>query len=85
MSGIEIAAAMGVLFAFAIGIVIGVVLIVSVASRREDSQFSLWGEAPDPACRGARRLVGLWVLGDRPDRELRRRDEDGALGGRLRR
>jgi hypothetical protein len=85
MSGVEVAAAMGLLSAFVIGIVIGVVLIVSRASRREDHLFSLWGEAPDPACKGARRLVGLWVRGDRPDQELRSHDEDGALGRRLRR
>ncbi len=86
MSGIEVVAAMGILFAFTIGIVIGVALIVSVASRREDHLFSLWGEAPDASCRGARRLVGLWVRGDRPDQELRTRGEDdGALSRRLRR
>ena len=81
MSGIEVAAAMGILFAFVIGIVIGVVLIISIASRREDRLFSLWGEAPDAACQGARRLVGVWVRGDRPGREIRGRDRvDGALG-----
>lgn len=85
MSGIEVVAAMGILFAFTIGLVIGVALIVSIASRREDHLFSVWGEAPDAACRGARRLVGLWVRGDRPDQVLRTRGEDGALSGRLRR
>lgn len=84
MSGIEIVAAMGILFAFAIGIVMGVALMVSVASRREDRLFSLWGEAPDAACQGARRLVGLWVRGEKPDQEHRTRGEDdGALGRRL--
>jgi hypothetical protein len=81
MSGIEVVAAMVILFAFAIGIVIGVVAIVSVASRREDRLYSLWGEAPDAACRGARRLVGVWVRGGRPDRRFRGLDEDdGAVG-----
>jgi hypothetical protein len=86
MSGIEVVAAMGILFAFTIGIVIGVALIISIASRREDHLFSLWGEAPDVACRGARRLVGLWVRGGRPDEEFPRpAEDDGALSRRLRR
>jgi len=66
MSGIEVAAAMVILFAFAIGIVIGVVLVVSIASRREDRLYSLWGQAPDATCRGVRRLVGAGVRGGWP-------------------
>ncbi len=81
MSGIEVGTAMVILFTFAIGTVIGVVLIVSIASRREDRLLSLWGAAPDTACRGVRRLMGIWVRGDRPDREFAGRDwGDGALG-----
>lgn len=66
MGSVEVAAATVILVAFAIGIVIGVVLVVSFASRREDRLKSLWGEAPDPACRGVRRLVGAGVIGGRP-------------------
>lgn len=76
MSGTEVVAAMGILFALAMGIVIGIVLIVSLASRREDQLFSLWGKAPDAACQGARRLLGVWVQGDRPDRTPRLREDD---------
>ena len=80
MSGVEVVAAMVILFAFAIGIVIGVVLIASIASRREDRLYSLWGEAPDAACLGVRRLVGIYVRGDRPDYGVRRLDDDGTIG-----
>lgn len=45
------------------GFVVGVIVIVSVASRREDSLYSLDGEAPDAACRGTRRLTGVGVRG----------------------
>lgn len=45
------------------GFVVGVIVIVSVASRREDSLYSLDGEAPDAACRGARRLTAAGVRG----------------------
>ena len=82
MSGVEVVAAMVILFAFAIGIVIGVVLIASIASRREDRLYSLWGEAPDAACLGVRRLVGIYVRGDRPDHGFRGLDDDddGTVG-----
>jgi hypothetical protein len=78
MSVIEIAAAMGILFAFGMGIVIGIVLIVSIASRKEERLFSLWDQAPDAACQGARRLLGVWVRGARPDRAFQF-DEDGRV------
>ena len=80
MSGVEVVAAMGILFAFGIGIVIGVVVIASIASRREDRLYSLWDEAPDTACLSVRRLVGIYVRGDRPDHEFRRLDDDGTIG-----
>lgn len=66
MSGLEGAVAIFLLIAFISGVVIGVVVIVSVASRREDRMFSLTGEAPDAVCRGARRVTGVWTLGDWP-------------------
>ena len=52
MSGIAVAVAIFLLVAFIGGVVLGVVVIVSVASRREDRLFSLTGEAPDAVCRG---------------------------------
>lgn len=59
----DAALAIFVLSAFIGGIVIGVVVVVSVASRREDRRLSLTGEAPDAMCRGARRLTGVWTRG----------------------
>jgi hypothetical protein len=66
MSGIEVAVAMILLIAFIGGVVMGVVVLVSVASRREDRRYTLTGEAPDAVCRGARRLIGVWTHGGWP-------------------
>jgi hypothetical protein len=78
MSSVEVAAGIGILGVFVLGIAIGIVLIVSFASRREDRLYSLWGKAPDPACQGARRLLGVWVRGARPDRAFQF-DQDGRV------
>ena len=78
MSSVEVAAGLGILGVFILGIAIGIVLIVSFASRREDRLYSLWGKAPDPACQGARRLLGVWVRGARPDRAFQF-DQDGRV------
>lgn len=66
MSGIAVAVAIFLLVAFIGGVVLGVVVIFSVASRREDRLFSLTGKAPDAVCRGARRLVGAGTRGGWP-------------------
>lgn len=81
MSSVEVTVAMVIVFAFAIGIAIGVVLVVSFASRREDQRMSLWGEAPGPACEGARRLVSASVRGGVPASALRGRGEDDSGQG----
>lgn len=73
MSGLEAAVAIFLLIAFFGGVVIGVVVIVSIASRREDRMFSLTGDAPDAVCRGARRFTGVWTRGGWPT-------ERGAVG-----
>lgn len=78
MSSIAVAVGIGILGVFALGIVLGIVLVVSFASRREDRRYSLWGKAPDPACQGARRLLGVWVRGARPDRAFQF-DEEGRV------
>jgi hypothetical protein len=86
MGSVEAVVAMVIVFAFALGVAIGVVLVASFASRREDRRMSLWGEAPDPACGGVRRLVGAGVRGDRPDRGLNvHGEDDGVLSQRFRR
>jgi hypothetical protein len=64
MNGVEVVMmAISLLIAMVGGIVIGVIVIVSAASRREDRLYSLTGEAPGPACEGARWLTGVGVRG----------------------
>lgn len=63
MSGISAAVAILFLAAFLFGVTFGIVLIVSVASRREDNLGSLTSQAPDAVCRGARVLVGAGSRG----------------------
>lgn len=66
MSGIEASAAIFLLIALIGAVVIGVVVVVAIASRREDRLFSLTREAPDAMCRGVRRFTGVWTRGDWP-------------------
>lgn len=66
MSGAEAAVAIFSLIAFIAGAVVGVVVIVAIASRREDRLFTLTGQAPDAMCRGARRFTGVWTRGGWP-------------------
>ena len=66
MGGIDVGeVAILILIVFIAGAMGGVILIVSLASRREDRRYSLTGEAPDSACAGARWLTGAGVRGDR--------------------
>jgi hypothetical protein len=66
MGGIDVGeVAILILIVFIAGAMGGVILIVSLASIREDRHYSLTGEAPDSACAGARRLTGAGVRGDR--------------------
>jgi len=64
MNDIAIAAIMLVI-GFLGGVMAGIVVIVAVASRREDREYSLTGDAPDATCRGARRLTGMALQGSR--------------------
>lgn len=59
MDRIMVAVAIGMALVFAIGVVIGVIAMVSMASHREDRLGTLTGQPPDVLARGARRLVGL--------------------------
>lgn len=61
--GEDAIAAIMFLVGFLGGVVVGIIVTVSVASRREDSLCTLDGEAPDAVCRGARRLTGMGALG----------------------
>lgn len=63
MSGIEVEATIGIFIALATGMFAGVIVIVSIAYRREDRRGSITGPAPDALCQGARRLTGVGTIG----------------------
>ncbi len=46
---------------FAVGVVAGIVVVVSLGVRREDGGPFLAEAGPDQLTRGARRLTGLYV------------------------
>jgi hypothetical protein len=68
MTAVELLA-IGVVFIT--GVITGIVLLVSVASRREDRREKLSREAPDAWTLAGRLLTGLYVR--RPGDELPRR------------
>lgn len=51
---------------FALGVVAGIVAVVSLGSRREDRGPFLREDGPDNLTRGARRLTGLYVRREHP-------------------
>ena len=59
MSGSELAELIVILAIFLGGVVLGVIVIVSMAIKREDRQCTLSGKAPDVVSRGARVLTGV--------------------------
>jgi hypothetical protein len=65
MRGIEATDAIAILAIFLGGMVLGVVLIVSAAIRREERRFSLSGAAPDFLTQGARILIRVGSRGER--------------------
>jgi len=65
MRGIEATDAIAILAIFLGGMVLGVVLIVSAAIKREDRQLSLSGAAPDVLTQGARILIWVGSRGER--------------------
>lgn len=75
MSGMQAALAIAILAVFLGGVMLGVVVVVSVASRREDRRRTLPGEAPDAASRGARWVTNAGCRGvvfPSPGEEVRR-------------
>jgi predicted transporter len=64
MNFIEQLLATAVLVDILFGIMIGIVLSASWASRREDHCRSLLSVAPDPVCAGVRVLIGLYTADD---------------------
>jgi hypothetical protein len=65
MSGMEATDAIEILAIFLGGIVLGVVLIVSAAIKREERRFSLGAAAPDFLTQGARILIRVGSRGER--------------------
>jgi hypothetical protein len=65
MRGIEATDVIGILAIFLGGIVLGVVLIVAAAIKREERRFSLSGAAPDFLTQGARILIRVGSRGER--------------------
>ena len=59
MDRIMVAVAIGVLLVFGTGIMLGVLVMLATAIRREDRRYTLTGPPPDAAARGARRLTGV--------------------------
>lgn len=86
MSSTDALLAIMLLVGFLGGVMLGIIVIVSIASRREDAQYSIDREAPDTACRGARRLNQAWVLGnaEKPAGYRFVMDDDEARGARRR-
>jgi len=74
MDRIMVAVAIGMALVFASGVIIGVIAMVSMASRREDRLGTLTGQPPDVIARGARRLngVGLRRITPRDAEDVRR-------------
>ena len=59
MDRIIVAVAIGMALVFALGVLLGFLVTISIASKREDRLGSLRHQAPDAAARGARRCYGL--------------------------
>lgn len=74
MDRIMVATAIGMALVFCLGVVLGVIVMVSMASNREDRLGTLTGHPPDQLARGARRLngVGLRDITPRDTQDVRR-------------
>jgi hypothetical protein len=54
-----IAVAIGMALVFTAGVILGFLVTISMASRREDKLGTLTRQPPDAAARGARRMYGV--------------------------
>jgi hypothetical protein len=74
MDRITVAVAIGMALVFAIGVVFGVIAMVSMASHQEDRLGTLTRQPPGRLARGARRLngVGLRNITPRDAEDVRR-------------
>ena len=59
MDRVMAAVAIGMALVFLIGVMVGVITMVSMASNKEDRLGTLTRQPPDVIARGVRRLVGL--------------------------
>jgi hypothetical protein len=59
MDRIVVAVAIGMGLVFGTGTIVGIVVMIAMAVRREDRRYTLTGQPPDVAARGARRLAGV--------------------------
>lgn len=56
---IVVAMGIGMALVFSLGIILGIIVMISMAVRREDKRYTLTGEAPGIVARGVRRLTGV--------------------------
>ena len=59
MDRIMVAVAIGMALVFAFGVLLGFLVTISIASKREDRLGTLTRQPPNAVARGARRLHGL--------------------------
>jgi hypothetical protein len=84
MSFIEQLSAIALLIDFLFGVTFGIVGGASLASRREDREYSLVHPPPAPLCAGARVIQGVYTRGDGWVSDARRgaaQGDDGRPGG----
>ncbi len=80
MSFIEQLSAITLLIDFLLGVMFGVVGSASLASRREDRDYSLVHAPPDSLCDGVRVIQGVYTRGDRWVSDARRATPMGGGG-----
>ena len=74
MDRIMLAVAIGLALTFAVGVVLGVIVMISMASNREDRLGTLTSQPPDLLARGARRLYGVGLRDSHTARRHAARD-----------
>ena len=72
MSFIEQLSAIALLIDFLFGVAFGIAGSASLASRREDRDYSLVHAPPGPLCDGARVIQGVYTRGDKWVSDTRR-------------
>jgi len=59
MDHVVVAVGIGMVLVFGTGVMLGIIVMVAAAVRREDRQNTLTGQPPDSGARGVRRLIRL--------------------------